>query len=104
MRLRCGLELFVDAEMHVDLAAPQPKAAALLELGRFRHFFESDDVDVKRTRATFTARWHRELQVIESYKWCGHYLCPSTTRLRRYARDDSSRIAMCVSLLKPKLS
>lgn len=66
MRFARRSKIEIDADVNDDVVRAKPRTTACGELGRLRHFLETEDADVKRSRAVFAARGHRELEVIES--------------------------------------
>lgn len=65
MRLARGPEVRFDAEMDPDRAAFEPAAAPLLEIVRFLHLGEAEEVAIEAARLIFAAGRHGELDVVE---------------------------------------
>jgi hypothetical protein len=67
-RVRLGRrpEVLLDAEMHLELTAFEPAAAANGEVWRLGHVRDAEDALVERDRLGFTAGGHGELHVVET--------------------------------------
>jgi hypothetical protein len=65
MRLARGTKIQLDAEVELDVASPQPGAAALCKIGRFGDFCKSQLCDVKGTRLIFFTGGHGNLNVVD---------------------------------------
>jgi hypothetical protein len=65
----CGMEIGLDAEVHICRSGCEPNAVASRHRRGLLDFRKPEDSGVKLPRAIFTAKGNRQLHVVEPKDW-----------------------------------